>query len=167
MKSFLITLSIIVFKISLLNAQMFSVAEFEQLLKLPQDDFETAVMKKQFTFDETDENSYNCDCSTYQYVYGRDLEDIKLTRYVMLYNYNNGNRGVSYQTALLTEYAKLKEQIKLAGYKLSSNKKSEDGKTIYYYYKKGKINLTINATSRTIHGVVPNLYFLHFDNNSE
>lgn len=144
--------------------QTFTIKDFESFLKMNQDDFETAIMKKKFVFAETAEDEYDCHCITYEYAYGRNANNSSASKFISLYVFKSGKRGVGYQTLDQSEYVKLKNSLKLSGYILDRNVRSEDGTTIYYFYKKGKTNLTINTSVTKSDSEIINTYFLTFDN---
>lgn len=151
MKHFYIIFIIV---ISVFNGytQTFSAVELNAMTKMNIDDFDTYVLKKNFKFLEYKDEP-NRTGSTYAYkqsYYGKTA-----TKFISLYQgyFGETNINITYQTADSSEYLKIKNGIKLLGFKFKNTNVSDDSTALIY--QKGKYEIWLSSfQSTTTNGTI-------------
>ncbi len=147
----LFTFSFVLFFTTISIGQSFTLPELIKMSMMNLDDFDTYVSSKGFAFFEGKEDK-NIKEVTYSY----DLSEIDKTSaskwisfYQKCFDYKY---FISYTTFNITEYLKIKDQIKQSGFKLTDSgvfKNSINGHSSNHFeYRKGKSIVSIYAESR-------------------
>lgn len=130
-------------------SQSFTLSELESLSVKNWDDFDTFVTKKNYSYYSSEEDTLS---ELREYSFDRNLTTGKATFWITKYKYIDGSEMVSWQTNKQNDYIKIKEQLKILGYKFI-NSQIHKGSNVNTYERGNKELTIVSGVSKTDSGL--------------
>lgn len=135
--------------------QSFSIIELQSLTSKNWDDFDTGVTKKGYNYNtSTKEVEYEMK----SYTFGRNKNLKSLSNFfITKYEYSDGSKLVSWQTNRLSDYIKIKEELKRTSFKYL-NSETNNGVNAMYYQKDNKLLSLFSGSAKNEFGYDTDYY---------